>query len=86
MTNCTPAYTSENTIACRGDLNPAVSRVVAVWHRFSPSAHASPPLCAALQDGVYGLSAFKQRNHVATDSKITRWSDFAKGLTVYAQR
>ncbi len=23
-TNCTPAYTSENTIATRGDLNPKV--------------------------------------------------------------
>ena len=28
------------------------------------------------KDGVYGLSAFGQRNHVATDSKITSFSTF----------
>eukprot|EP01147_Barroeca_monosierra_P001657 gene1659-4787_t len=50
MTNCTPPYTAENTIACRGDLNP--------------------------KDGVYGLSAFGQRNHVATDAKISTYYTF----------
>ncbi|EGD77775.1 hypothetical protein PTSG_12806 [Salpingoeca rosetta] len=50
MSNCTPPYTTENTIACRGDLNP--------------------------KDGVWGLSAFGLRNHVATDSKISSFSTF----------
>ena len=49
-TNCTPSQTSENTIACRDDLNPA--------------------------NGVYALSAFGQRNHAATDAKISAYSQF----------
>jgi hypothetical protein len=67
-TNCTPDYTTENTIATRGDLNPKVRARTAVVHvtNFSFS----------FQDGVWALPNFAQRNHVATDSKITARSMF----------
>lgn len=52
MKNCSPAYTAENCIATRGDLNP--------------------------RDGVWGLPSFAQRNHVATDAKISSFSTFDK--------
>jgi hypothetical protein len=49
-TNCFPAFTAENCIATRGDLNPS--------------------------NGVWGISAFGHRNHVATDSKISQFSTY----------
>ncbi|EDQ89404.1 uncharacterized protein MONBRDRAFT_37117 [Monosiga brevicollis MX1] len=58
-TNCTPAYTAENVIATRGDLNDP--------------------------NGIYSLSSFGLRNHVATDSKISTFSTYdSNNLNVWA--